>query len=124
MNMNLVGKYSYIDSMIPIISENKFEVNQKAKLRAYRKEIMRNNMNSAEDLFCLVSVAKDVISEQNQNLMKLMYNRMEYLGFSAKKIPHKSDMSFREKVTFFCSNFMDYFDNMEDSHFIEEMKIQ
>lgn len=124
MNKNLIGKYSYIDSMIPVINGDSFEINQKAKLRAYRKEIMQNNMDTAEDLFCLVVITKDVMIENNQNLMKLLYNRMEYLGFSAKRIPHKTDMSFKEKVTFFCSNFMEYFDNNGESVFIDEVRQQ
>lgn len=124
MNNNLMGKFSYIDSMIPVITEDNFEINHKAKMRAYRKEILRNSMDTAEDLYCLVSVTKDVISDNDSVLMNLLYNRFEYLGFQAKKMPHKTDMSFKEKVTFFCSNFMNYFDNMEDSHFIDEMKIQ
>ncbi len=122
MNINLSGKYSYIDSMIPVITEDSFEVNQKAKMRAYRKEILKNNINNVDDLYCLISVTKDLMEENNLNLMKLLYNRFEYLGFKPKKIPHKTDMSFKEKVTFFCSNFMDYFDSMEDSSFIDEIK--
>ena len=69
-----------------------------------------------------VSIAQNVITTRNHNIMKLLYEKFEYLGFEPKKIEAKTDMSFKETLVFFCDNFMDYFDNNEDSSFIDKIK--
>ena len=122
MSKNLMGKYSYIDSMIPVISDTGLEISNLAKMRAFRKEIKNNNLNDTDDLYCLVSIAQNVITTRNHNIMKLLYEKFEYLGFEPKNIEAKTDMSFKETLVFFCDNFMDYFDNNEDSSFIDKIK--
>lgn len=122
MNKNLTGKYSYIDSMIPDISEAGLEISELARDRAFRKEIKNNNLNNVDDLYCLVSVTKNVMEMGNHNIMKLLYEKFEYLGFESKRVEAKTDMSFKETVVFFCNNFMNYFDNNEDSSFIDKVK--
>ena len=101
------SKFKLIDSMIPnILDDGIIECSEMAEVRAIRNGILFNFLNDSIELNNMMSLCNRILSLNNLELEKLLYDKLDYLGFTPKKIDIKVDMSFREKTICFCGNFM------------------
>lgn len=111
--------YKKVDSMIPILTEDGFKSNLMAESQVLRKCIISNQLSNHEDLKCFMSLTSRVIDLNIIDLKQLIYDKMEYFGFEAKKIDKKVDMSLNEKIICFCGNFMLFHNESNKEDFFE-----
>lgn len=101
------SRFKLINSMIPDILDNGvIKSSNMAEVRAIKNGIVFNSLNNNVELRNLISLSKRILSLENLELEQLLYDKLEYLGFTPKKVEIKVDMSFREKTIYFCGNFM------------------
>lgn len=106
---------TYLDSMIPILNNDKFMANNLAEIRAIKNGIRFNMLDSKEDLLEMMSLVKRIFTIDNYELKSLIFNKFEYLGFKPKEIKVNKDLSTRQATICFTSNYMALYMTSEET---------
>ena len=107
--------YEDLDSMIPVLVDDKFIANENAKKRAIKNGIKFNMLGTKKELIQMTSLVSEIFNMDDCDLKKLVYNKFKYLGFSAQVISLKKDMTPKQQIACFASNYMALYDTSEET---------
>ena len=114
-------KLMHIESMIPILDDTgDFIGHPKAVERSYKNAIVNNFIKDDLDLRQLILISEKILG--SNYLEKLLYDKLEYLGFEPCNVEVVSDMSFKSRTICFCSNYMFYYQTRNEKLFLTQIK--